>query len=104
MSDTHNIQAMSESELRAQIDSSRQRLAESLAELTNAVQPRVQAGYLADDLKYKAKETTYNVATTVDDARDGDSEALKKILISAAVAVGAVVFLVARRKIKKNRR
>ncbi|WRS30666.1 hypothetical protein U6G28_02970 [Actinomycetaceae bacterium MB13-C1-2] len=94
---------MSENELRAQIDSSRQKLAESLALLTNTVQPKVQASYLADDLKYKAKETTYNFATTVDDARDGDSQAMKKLLITGAVALGTIVLLVVRRKAKKSR-
>ncbi len=103
MSDTQNISTMSENELRAQIDSSRQKLAESLALLTNTVQPRVQAGYLADDLKYKAKETTYNIATTVDDAKEGDSQAMKKLLIAGAVAIGTVVLLVIRHKTKKNR-
>ncbi len=104
MSDSSNISDMSESQLRAQIEESRQKLSESLAQLTYEMQPKVQASYVAEGLKYRAKEAQYNVANTVDDAREGDPEAVRKVLISAGVAAGVFVLGVIRHKIKKRRK
>lgn len=101
MSDTSNL---TEAQLRSQIQESRDNLSASLAQLTHVLQPKVQASYVADDIKFKAKEATYNVQNTVDDAREGDPEAVKKIAVSAGIALGALALGIVRRKIKKNRR
>lgn len=93
-----------ETDLRTQIETSRQNLSDSLAALTYELQPKVQVGYVADDLKYKAKETSYKIATTVDEAREGNREAMKKILVSAGVIAGVVGLCVLKRIIRKHRR
>lgn len=104
MSTTGKSLADTERELRQQIESSRANLVESLATLTHVVQPRVQVGYVAEDLKYRAEEAKYDVLTTVDEARDGNREAIKKLAVAAGVFAASIGVMMLRKAVKKRHR
>lgn len=96
--------AMREQELREQIKASRDSLMATLSELQEQAQPRTQAVYLKDNLIHKAQEAGIEALNTVDDARDGDPEARKKVLIAAGVTAGLIALRIIRRKIKRRKR
>ncbi len=100
MSPEKTTNAQVEAELRAQIDASRDRFMKTLESLVHEVQPQTQVAHLSDDVKFAAEETKFKVQTTLDDAREGDPDAVKKVLIAAAVGVGIVGLLVLRHKLR----
>lgn len=91
-----------EGDLQKQIDASRAKLTAALQELSHVVKPSTQAGFVAEDLKYQAQDAQYKVMNTIDEARDGDADAIKKLLIAAGVVVGTVAALVAIRALRKH--
>ncbi len=81
---------------------SNEELAATLQELVYQVQPRTQLDHLLADLKYRAEQVSYEVMTTIDDARDGDEEARAKLIKAAAIGVGTVGALLVLRKLKRR--
>ncbi len=93
-----------EKELRRIIASSRDSLTANLEELKTEIQPKTQLGYAKEDLKFRAETAQVAALNTIDEAREGNREAIKKIAILAASVVGTVALLVINSKIKKARR
>ncbi len=100
MSSKKATTSQAEQELRAQIDASRDKFMKTLESLVHEVQPQTQIAHLNEDAKYVAEETKYKVQTTLDNAREGDPEAIKKVAIAVAVGVGVVGLLVLRHKLR----
>ena len=98
MSSEKSKLSQEEQELRAKIDSSREKFMETLESLVHEVQPQTQVSHLIEDVKYAAEETKYKVQSTLDEAREGDPGAIKKVLIAAAAGAGALALLSLRHK------
>ncbi len=82
------------------IDMNRSELVGTLQELTYVLNPKVQANYALQDLSYQAKKVYFQAMTTLDEARDGDLDAKRKVAAAAGIAVGVVGLLALRRKRK----
>lgn len=88
--------------LESTASASGQALSEAIQQLVYQVQPRTQANILAQDVKYRAEKLNYEAMNTIDDARDGDPDARKKLMTAAAVAVGVLALCMLRRKLKRR--
>lgn len=100
----HGERQAREQELTAAISQSRDALMQTLQELQAQAQPSTQAMYLKDNLVHKAQEAQVAALNTIDEAREGDREALKKVLIAVGSGIGVIAFVVLRHKLKRRRR
>lgn len=100
----HGERQAREQELATTISQSRNALMQTLHELQSQAQPKTQAVYLKDNLVHKAQKAEVAVLNTIDEAREGDKEAIKKILIAVGSGVGVVALAILRHKLKRRRR
>lgn len=90
-------------ELEAQLATDGEALSATLQQLSVEAQPRTQLGYVVEDLKYRAEKVTYEVLTTIDEAREGDPQARQEVVKAAAIGVAVVALCLLRRKLKRRR-
>lgn len=101
MTDTCNTpQERSEAEILAELDRTRAEMTATVDELVARVQPEHMIEEVKERAKTKASEVKNLVVTTVQEAREGDPEALKKVgyVIAGGVALGTLVVLRALRR------
>lgn len=97
---TDNLER-TEDQIRAELEAVREQMTQTVDELFGRVQPDYIVGQAKDNARAKVDELKSLAAQTIDDAKDGDSEALKRIgYVAAGVAafVGLVVVKIVRSK------
>ncbi len=92
--------ARSSKEIEAELDSTRQEMTTTVDELVAQLQPAHQIELAKENLSRKADEVKAVVSETVEAARDGDSEAMKKV----GYVIGGVAVIVALIVIRSIRR
>ncbi len=88
--------------LKAQAADAREKLATNLESLVHVAQPKTQATYLAENVKYRVEDVTYRVGTTVEEALEGDQDAVRKVAVASGIGLGTLLLLRLRRKWRKK--
>lgn len=96
MSDS-NIAGSSEDEIQAKLQETRDLMASTIDQLMTSVSPATQAKRAAWTAQDKAQDFKAFAQTTLDDAKEGDREAIKRIAIAAGAAVVVGVLWAIRR-------
>lgn len=91
-----------EEQIRAELEAVREQMTRTVDELFGRVQPDYIVSQAKRSARAKADEITSFAAQTIDDAKDGDSEAMKRIGYAAA-GVALVVGLVVARIVRSKR-
>lgn len=86
---THQIEA----ELNAQINDARASLSSTLEALAYQAQPSVQVEKAKQSFRNRVEEAKADAIETWEEAKEGDPEAVKKVLIAAAAGVAGVALL-----------
>lgn len=95
---TDNVER-TEEQIRAELEAVREQMTRTVDELFGRVQPDYIVSQAKQNARAKAEEIKSFAAQTVEDAKDGDSEALKRIGYAAAgvaVVVGLVIARIVR--------
>ncbi|WP_115728010.1 DUF3618 domain-containing protein [Actinomyces culturomici] len=102
MSEQSTPSDRTEEQILAELAETRARMTATVDELFGRVQPDYLVGQAKESAKTKATEFKALAAQTVQDAKDGDSEALKRVGYVAA-GVAAVAALVVLRIVRGRR-
>lgn len=94
MSDTTQPTARTPEQIEADLEATRKALTNTVDELVAHLQPAHLLDVAKEDLGRRFADAKEQACATVDAAREGNSDALKKVGIAAAAAVGVVSFLV----------
>lgn len=93
MSDTTMNAPRTAEQIEAELEATRVELTQTVDELVAQLQPAHLIAKAKEDLNQRFVAAQANAMATVAAAREGDSEALRKVGIAAASVVGAVAFL-----------
>lgn len=81
-------------QIEAELEATRAQLTSTVDELVAQLQPANLIGLAKEDAARRFADAKVKAAATVDAARDGDQDALRKVGVAAAAALGCVAFLV----------
>lgn len=93
MSETTANAPRTAEQIEADLEATRLELTRTVDELVAQLQPSHLMAKAKEDLSQRFVDAKTNAVATVAAAREGDSEALRKVGIAAASVVGAAVFL-----------
>lgn len=94
MSEVNETGIRTAAEIEAELEATRSQMTATVDELVAQLQPAHLVEMAKEDVSRRFADAKVKAFATVEAARDGDQDALRKIGVAAAAAVGVLSFMI----------